>query len=96
MKLVLWLTPALLIRSVTSVAAAAALATSSSLVTSIMIGTRLGGCGERGNIPRGGVDLGCAAGLQRRYERLRDRAGGPGDENDGTLDALGHAADPWL
>src|SRR5258708_13961232 len=40
MKLVLWLTPALLINSVTSVASAAALATSSSLVTSILIGTR--------------------------------------------------------
>ncbi len=39
MKAVLWLTPALLIKSVTSVATAAALVTSSSLVTSILIGT---------------------------------------------------------
>jgi hypothetical protein len=42
MKLVLWLMPALLINSVTSVVIAAALATSSSLVTSILIGTRWG------------------------------------------------------
>ena len=42
MKLVLWFTPALLIKSVTSVAIAAAFATSSSLVTSILIGTSWG------------------------------------------------------